>query len=215
MKDKIFCYIADVSSLKEDDLSVLSLNLPSKITDKINAKRVLREKLLTAVSYKMLFKYCGVNCPEIEIKNNGKPYLKNENVYFSISHSKNLALLVLSSSEVGADIENTKKERDYLSLAERYFTENECLEIKESENIKESFIRFWTAKEAYIKYTGEGFRRGVGYFEVSFKNCESIYKGEKMPYLYNLKYKEDNFISVASEKDSEIIINKIDCEDLK
>ena len=98
----------------------------------------------------------------------GKPYFKDpglKGVFFSRSHSKGHEVLCFSDAEVGIDCEDTEarpgiKER-YKGIAGRYFTEDE------QEYIGDSLFRFfeiWTAKEAYMKYTGRGFSEGFRTF---------------------------------------------------
>ena len=63
-------------------------------------------------------------------------------MFFSISHSNDIVLVVFNSSNVGADIEYMQ-ERDYKSIMKRY--------MDDVENPgKEYFYRFWTLKEARI-----------------------------------------------------------------
>ena len=209
MGNKITIFLFSIENLKEDDLKSILSELPNEIKEKIKAKRLLKSKLLTAFSYKVLFDFCKEKLgfiPKVKIKSGGKPYFENGGIHFSISHSKNIAVCAISQSEVGIDIERLDKERDYLSLAERYFTKKEYEKIRESENIKEAFIKYWTAKEAYIKYTGEGFKRGMNYFEADFEN-NPHFKGENMPSLYTVKLENEFYLSLVfmGKKDIEII----------
>lgn len=101
----------------------------------------------------------------------GKPYVKNLPVHFSISHSGDFALCVLSDSPVGADIEELTSYNP--GIAKRFFGKNEQLAIErfsETEDKNNMFFRIWTLKEAYSKMTG----RGIG----SFMDFEIIPKGE-------------------------------------
>ncbi len=84
--------------------------------------------------------------PQIEIINN-KPYFTKRQMFFSISHSNDIVLVVFNSSNVGADIEYMQ-ERDYKSIMKRY--------MDNVENPgKEYFYRFWTLKEAEFKLGAE------------------------------------------------------------
>lgn len=212
MENKITVLLYNVNGLNENNLVNFLESLPADIVNKINEKANLKSKLLRAVSYKMLLDFCGFNkenAPKIKIKGNGKPYFEGTDIYFSISHSKNTAAVAVSLSEVGIDIERLDKSRDYLNLAERYFTEEEYEIIKENSDIKEAFIKYWTAKEAYIKYTGEGFKKGVNYFEVVFNGDSAFYEGNDMPFLYTVKINNEYYLSLAYEGNKKIeIINR-------
>lgn len=88
----------------------------------------------------------GVEAPEIGIKNE-KPYLVNGDVYFSLSHSKNIVMAAFAPFEVGLDIEYMKG-RDFDAIY-RY------LERKSERPDPDNFYRFWTKYEAEIKLQSE------------------------------------------------------------
>jgi phosphopantetheinyl transferase len=75
-----------------------------------------------------------------------KPYSKD--VFFSISHSKDMVGIVLSKdSELGLDIEYNKKDRSNLY--------NKILSINEKKEGKD-FYYYWTRKESYLKLLSTG-----------------------------------------------------------
>ena len=83
------------------------------------------------------------------IKNEfGKPYLKDNQLYFSISHDIDTCAIAISSSEIGIDLE-------YLNYNERvinkYFYDAEKEIMAKSNNTK-----IWVKKEAYLKMKGTG-----------------------------------------------------------
>lgn len=95
---------------------------------------------------------------------NGRPYFEERTCDFSITHTQNHVFCALtdgedSSARVGIDAEDL--DRPDLSnleeMATRWFTENEQKVFLASPT-KETFLRLWTRKEAYSKYTGEGLR---------------------------------------------------------
>ena len=104
----------------------------------------------------------------------GKPYLEGpglEGVYFSLSHTRGHAIVCFSEGEIGADCENMDARRSGLSryegIAGRCFTEDERGYIafgQQDETLR--FFEIWTAKEAYMKYTGKGFAEGISSFSV-------------------------------------------------
>ena len=78
---------------------------------------------------------------------NGKPYFLN-GPYFNISHSGKYVLMVVSTAEIGVDIEEIKS-KDMSSLV-RIFNEAEAKMIKEHSD----FYYLWCAKESLIKCMG-------------------------------------------------------------
>lgn len=100
----------------------------------------------------------------------GKPYLKNYPYFFSLSHSGEYVLCVISRTEVGADIQRTGKcvpEK----MAGRFFAEAEtekllqCRAFAEKESV---FYELWTCKEAYGKLTGQGISKSL---EMDMSGC--------------------------------------------
>jgi len=86
----------------------------------------------------------GVSAPVIHRTENGKPYVDEEGVFFSVSHSGSIFACALSSFDIGLDIQD-REPRSPEKISERYFTQEER---------KHPFRRIWTRKEALIKYMG-------------------------------------------------------------
>ena len=84
----------------------------------------------------------------------GKPYIKDSNLYFSLSHSNGVIALAVSKEEIGLDIELIKDVKD--NLAHKAMNEAEYNIYKGlSKNDKISyFYEVWTSKEAYVKKLG-------------------------------------------------------------
>lgn len=93
----------------------------------------------------------------------GKPYFKEESVYFSLSHSKDYVFGVFSEREIGADIQYGKP--DYSErIVSRFFTEKEqklWQGCSDKETRRRLFYKLWTRKEAYGKLTGDGIIAGL------------------------------------------------------
>lgn len=92
----------------------------------------------------------------------GKPSFSGLNIHFSISHSENLWACLMGPACCGLDVQYIKP-CNFRKIAGRFFSLDEQ-KIVEKEG-QEGFFRVWTAKEAYGKYTGEGF---------FFKNTELL-----------------------------------------
>lgn len=85
----------------------------------------------------------------------GKPLCPDSGLHFSLSHSGNFVLCAVAAREVGADLETLRTIRP--ALATRVCSPAE-LEYVCPQGVfdSERFLSLWTAKEAYLKYTGEG-----------------------------------------------------------
>ena len=84
----------------------------------------------------------------------GKPQLKNENLFFNLSHSGNYVVLAVSDNEIGIDIEKIASYN--WNVVEKCCTVNEKEWLKQQSN-EQAFYHLWTGKEAVMKATGLGF----------------------------------------------------------
>lgn len=85
----------------------------------------------------------------------GKPYFKELPLEFSVSHTGDLwvCLMTSGSDPVGVDIQQVKATKS-ARIADRYFTEDEKKFLDAGG--EDAFFTVWTRKEAYAKYTGRG-----------------------------------------------------------
>lgn len=99
----------------------------------------------------------------------GKPYIKNNPIYFNISHSNEYIVIIISDKECGIDIEKIRP-------IKKDIIEKICID-KEKELIcnDKSFVEMWTKKEAYSKYKGMGYAYGFKNIDTTKININSIY----------------------------------------
>ena len=95
----------------------------------------------------------------VQTKEGGKPFLFGlPHIHYNISHCEGMVALALSDRPVGVDIEKVRPVKD--ALVRRVLTEEEQSFLYKTaageEARAEWFTRFWTLKESYLKYTGEG-----------------------------------------------------------
>ena len=104
------------------------------------------------------------------INDEGKPYIKDNNLFFNIRHSENYVITVISEKEIGVDIEKIRKVP--LNTIRQFATENEKKYILSSNsNIEERLFKIYTLKEAYFKMKGENLNHIL---EVEFKIDNNI-----------------------------------------
>ena len=90
----------------------------------------------------------------------GKPYiLGHPDIHFNFSHCREAVLCVVSDRPVGCDVESIREYKE--SLVRYTMNEAEIRQIEQSSDPAETFIRFWTMKEALLKKTGEGIRNNM------------------------------------------------------
>ena len=87
----------------------------------------------------------------------GKPVFAEPGApYFSISHTANLAVVVISDAPVGIDIEGGREVSE--GVVRRAFAPGDAewiLSAPDAESRQERFLRGWTLKESYVKMLGE------------------------------------------------------------
>lgn len=91
--------------------------------------------------------YCGEH---------GKPYIKDCELFYNLSHGGDIAVCALADGEVGIDVQKIVAPSD--ALIKKVCSEGESkylISLNEEER-SSAFTWFWTIKESYLKFTGEG-----------------------------------------------------------
>lgn len=87
----------------------------------------------------------------------GKPYLKDSELHFSLSHTRGAVCVAFcEGEEVGVDVE-LRSRRVSEALHKRVLSEEERALVATDED----FIRFWVKKEAFLKRLGVGISRDL------------------------------------------------------
>lgn len=88
----------------------------------------------------------------------GKPYLVDQGVQFNLSHSGDWLVVAVSTAwALGVDIEQARPLARLDGLSRRCLTEAERQSLPAAGHQRaETFLRYWTCKEAYLKATGTG-----------------------------------------------------------
>ena len=96
---------------------------------------------------------------QFEIGPWGKPGLRDCSLRFNLTHSGGAALLALAwQHEVGVDLEAVDRNLSVEELAPQVLSVRERAWLREHapEQRRRAFLTLWTAKEAYVKATGQG-----------------------------------------------------------
>lgn len=119
-------------------------------------QRLLEHSVAYGLVEEMLEKYFGIISPIILKTENGKPYIENSGIHFSISHTRGLVACVIADTPVGVDCELIKEKSaiNIQKFAKRFFVENEFLLLEKGGFSYIDFYKVWTAKEATIKKRG-------------------------------------------------------------
>ena len=127
----------------------------------------------------------------------GKPYLTDDcnsvNLQFNLSHSENRAILGISHDRrIGVDLEKMRPMENAEQLAERFFCASEYALLTQAIPAERDklFFQLWTAKEAYLKATGEGISGGLNQIEIALNPLRFI----NLPnwYLQSFEFNPDD-----------------------
>ncbi|MGE8555602.1 MAG: 4'-phosphopantetheinyl transferase family protein [Chryseobacterium jejuense] len=162
-------------SFIEEEKHQYLLDKYSKIfSDKFNAKilkyRRWQDAQLSLLG-RVLLKY-GLNCyfdiQDFEIRNTSdhKPFLKDQNLHFNISHSGNLVVCCINEFPIGIDVEYINHEINYEEFKFQ-MTIHEFERIYLSDDKIKTFFMYWTEKEAVIKANGKGLFIPLESFEIN------------------------------------------------
>lgn len=133
-------------------------------------------------------------CNKYKIKNEdiyfnmneyGKPYFKGiKDFHFNISHSGEWIVYAVDKSPIGIDVE---KVADIdLSIAERFFSKEECMDLMKIDKRHRLayFFDLWSLKESYIKAEGKGLSISLDSFSIKIRGKLIDAKGANRRYYF-------------------------------
>ncbi len=170
-------YFADVTLLENEEFYRAAFLRASKErrekTERLGQIADKRRSLAAELLLRKALEDAGLRLPELRYGYgaHGKPFLPDAPGFcFSISHSGDKVMAVSADSEVGCDIEMIVQGRE--RIAGRFFSgeEKEYLSGLPEEERNGAFYRLWTAKESFLKATGEGFALPLNAFSVRCEN---------------------------------------------
>lgn len=128
-----------------------------------------------------LAQHAGVSPLELRFTTTsyGQPVLaeptKTRHIRFNLSHTTGLIMLAFSSNfDVGVDTELVRTPP--LKLAERLFAPSELIAIRQAQGTRlaQTFFKYWTLKEAYLKARGIGLSIPLDSFSIDINEHEGI-----------------------------------------
>lgn len=108
--------------------------------------------MLLSDMYQMI---CGGKMPELEITPRGKPFFRDNPIYFNISHTPKRVACLMDYQPVGLDVEELDRTFSS-SLPKKVLSQMEYVQYEQAANSEKIFLHFWVLKEASVKLSGEG-----------------------------------------------------------
>lgn len=150
-----------------------------------------KELAATGVLLHKVLKMYGRKSKDVLLTKEGKPYLKDDELCFNISHSGSMVMLAVSEDQIGADIQKAVEYK--ASLYERITSDAE----KNQEELKD-IKRLWAAKEGYSKLTGKGISVDFSTITVIEKETDfCIYEGNELKAYGKRVYEDENYAAIV------------------
>ena len=138
--------------------------VPEEKLRSIYAHHLWQDRFLSLKAYetacKLLREKMNIPEPHFAFSQTGKPYITNGDAFVSISHSQGMAVCAVSDREVGIDIEKIRRlDRDTIMGISRHIlagSELSAILSLQDDELANEFFRIWTAKEAAVKFSGDG-----------------------------------------------------------
>lgn len=150
----------------------------------------------------VLSRYVGIDASQVQFRKSitGKPFLSkpHTNLEFNISHSGDKILIGIAHSPLGVDIEMIKNNFAFDEVSNVYFSEKEKTGIKTSVKPQETFLRFWTRKEAILKASGSGISEEITRIIVCDRINNSI-----LPQDYHVNsFRQQGFLAAIASRNA-------------
>lgn len=159
---------------------------------------------------------------KVDTTKHGKPFFPRvKNLHFNITHSGRFWVCLFDTENVGVDVEDYSRrnlpQKRFMDITKRFFKPDEQdyvlgstgtddgaddaggtdkLAMEPDEALKNRFFRIWTAKESYMKFTGNGFTEG-------FKNF-SVLDDSLDLYFRNVPVDPQVVLTYCSERDTNL-----------
>lgn len=150
----------DIRLLKEHPEYKEQIKLLPTRWEKVN-KIKKEEDRLRSIAAGILLSYglrengIDLDACQLMMGTHGKPQVAGcEGLHFNLSHTGNYAVAVFSDASVGIDIEHRRALKQ--TLLDKCCTKGEQAWIQSQPDKEMAFVRLWTAKESYVKWSGEG-----------------------------------------------------------
>lgn len=134
------------------------MSIKTFVLENSKNKKVRRDSVQKAVR-----EYLGSAKIKVTYDDNGKATIEGtpDPKYISITCCGDIMLVILADVRVGIDGEYMPRilaednKIDYITLSERFFTEDENDFVRDGDNVAENFAKVWIRKEAYVKCIGK------------------------------------------------------------
>jgi 4'-phosphopantetheinyl transferase len=156
---------------------------------------------------------------------NNKPWLKENLLYFNLSHTRDAFAFAISDHvRIGIDLENINRNIDFRTIIKTFFSNGEEEYIlKNQAKSRDRFFLLWTRKEALLKAIGTGIINKLQDVEVfrdinilNKKSFENVVDDNFFcdHYLYSKKI-SNHYLSLAVPSKAKISFHHLNTKDVR
>lgn len=151
-------YLLDICQTADEHWKTISSMLPEerKIRSlKYQDKEMQKQSMGAGLLLSWVLRKKKLESSQVEYTKEGKPFLHDNPVYISLSHTAGYAACAVSNTGVGIDIQDMSEGN--MNIMKRFYTTEEKEYITQAVTQKEKEKRFyeiWCRKEAFIKVFG-------------------------------------------------------------
>lgn len=182
-QDRAAVWWLPVESIEDDQWQALETLLVDEELARAQRFHFERDRLVYIAAHVMcrgLLSYCLGQPPQswqFSLEDHGKPELvcsaDRPQVRVNISHTRGLAAVALTvDHDIGVDVEWLQRNAQTEALAERVFAfpERQALAAAPEDAKVDTFLAFWTLKEAYVKAIGKGLSQPLDAFSFDLEH---------------------------------------------
>ena len=148
---------------------------------------------------------------DLSFEPKGKPHLtQHPEIHFSISHCRGMVVCALGAQRVGVDAEAPRR-RISEALRHRILSPEEQATLSglPEDEVNFCFLRFWTLKEAYVKYLGIGISTDLQSVSFSFDDSWQPTCSDPEVTCYQAVLHERFLLSLCCRGQSEVALHEI------
>ena len=189
----IYYYYKNISEIFDEQCEKMRQEIAFHFSERASMKRKdsICAKYMLCNMLESLF---GISEYFISPDENGKLFIDKSDIFFSISHSKDMIFCAVGTKQIGCDVQEITKSNG--KVAKRFFTEKENELLFRAENEDEAFFKLWTIKESILKYHGSGISGGLSTYD--FSDCCDKEKFNKHGLNFTTFKKDKYAFSVCS-----------------
>ena len=147
----------------------------------------------------------------------GKPYIKERDLYYHISHSGNMIVCAVADYEVGIDAEAVHNMTP--DMKGMICRNGEGENVPEEESVAVEYLcKLWTVKESYVKWLGTGFSIPFGSITAHITGdritCTSQERTEGACKFQSIRIDDGYYVTVcmSSEESGEVKLERVSKE---